>query len=60
MLLPVLGEPDARISLFADGSYTRWIPTMTRKILGSRPWELGASVLGGMALLEGLSASMGL
>lgn len=26
VLLPVVGEPGEYISVFSDGSYTRWIP----------------------------------
>lgn len=51
VLLPVVGEPEARVALFADGSYTRWLPATVRKIVGSRPWELGANLFGGVALV---------
>ncbi|UIW13519.1 hypothetical protein PQD80_gp35 [Arthrobacter phage Lizalica] len=26
VLLPVIGEPDAVVAVFSDGSYSRWIP----------------------------------
>lgn len=26
VLLPVIGEPDALVAVFNDGSYSRWIP----------------------------------
>ncbi|UYL87641.1 hypothetical protein SEA_VRESIDENCE_37 [Arthrobacter phage VResidence] len=26
VLLPVVGEPDALVAVFNDGSYTRWAP----------------------------------
>ncbi|WNO26055.1 hypothetical protein SEA_WILDWEST_36 [Arthrobacter phage Wildwest] len=26
VLLPVIGEPDALVAVFSDGSFTRWIP----------------------------------
>lgn len=40
VLLPVVGEPDATVAVFSDGSYSRWWPR-----LSGQSWELGASVL---------------
>ncbi|URQ05026.1 membrane protein [Arthrobacter phage Iter] len=60
VLLPVLGEPEAPVALFQDGSYTRWIPAMKRKTLGARTWLFSGGVIGGLAFADSLASLPGL
>lgn len=60
VLLPVVGEPGDFMAVFSDGSYTRWIPSLIRKVADYRPWELGVSLFGGLILLDALNVIPGL
>ncbi|KUM41181.1 hypothetical protein [Arthrobacter sp. EPSL27] len=51
ILLPVIGEPDAQMAVFSDGSYSRWLPKTT-----GQAWSLGISTFASLGLMDVLNA----